>query len=432
MAYLSRRLQSAYALRMAQNIHSFDSELGAVRGTSALAIQAVQGITDLVEEMHGAISGLVLPLAGKEAKTHKTRGITGLVYRSVRGITDAVGWGVDRGLDVAQMPAVSKALAPAAKQLAAKLKLKSTSAYSETVKAAANGVLGDTLAATKNPLAIQMQFRQQGRALQASKNGKLLILVHGLCMNDLQWLRDGHDHGALLAEQRGYEPIYLHYNTGRKIAENGADFAERLAHTIQSWPVPVTELVIIGHSMGGLVARSACHHAMLAKHAWVKKLSKLVTLGTPHAGAPLERAGRGIDVVLGISPYSAPFARLGLVRSAGIQGLRDGAVTLSGELPAFPKHVKLYTLACTKQKAPPSLQKAPAQKNKTDLAAPFKRLLGDGLVTVKSALASEDKPALGLPLRIPASRQAVVYETDHFELLGSQLVAKHLLRWLKA
>ena len=434
MAYLSRQLQSAYALHMAQKIHSLDSELGAVRGTSALVIQAVQGITDLVEEMHGAISGLALPLVGKNAKARKTRGITGLVYRSVRGITGVVNWGIERSLDVAQMPAVSKALAPATKQLAAKLKLKSAEPYRETVKAAANGVLGDKLAALRNPLAIQMQFRQRGLPLQASTiaSGKLLILAHGLCMNDLQWLRDGHDHGAMLAEQFGYEPIYLHYNTGRKIAENGADFAELIERTLQDWPVPITELVIIGHSMGGLLARSACHQALLSKHAWVKKLSKLITLGTPHAGAPLERAGRGIDFVLGMSPYTAPFARLGLVRSAGIQGLRDGAVTPAGELPLFPKHVKLYTLACTKQKAPALPQKVPALKDKTDLAAPLRRLLGDGLVTVKSALASEDKPALGLPLRIPASRQAVVYETDHFEMLGSQSVAKHLLRWLKA
>ncbi len=428
---------------MTQKIHSLDSELGALRGTSALAIQAVQGITDLVEEMHGAISGLALPLAGKNAKPRSTRGITGLVYRSVRGVTGVVSWGIERSLDVAQMPAVSKALAPAAKQLAAKLKLKSAAAYSETVKAAANGVLGDKLASLKNPLAIQMQFRQRGLPLQASTiaSGKLLILAHGLCMNDLQWSHGengGHDHGAMLAEKYGYEPIYLHYNTGRKIAENGADFAELIERTLQDWPVPVEELVIIGHSMGGLLARSACHHALQAKRAWVKKLSKLITLGTPHAGAPLERAGRGIDFVLGISPYTAPFARLGLVRSAGIQGLRDGAVTPSGELPMFPKHVKLYTLACTKQKvpvllqkAPASLQKAPPSKDQTDLAAPLKRLLGDGLVTVKSALASEDKPALGLPLRIPASRQAVVYETDHFEMLGSQSVAKHLLRWFK-
>jgi pimeloyl-ACP methyl ester carboxylesterase len=414
---------------MSQKIHSLNSELNTLRGTSALAISAVQSITDLVEEMHGAISGLALPLKSKETKPKTTRGITGMVYRSVRGITGVVGWGVNRGLDVAQLPAVSKALAPAARQLASKLKLKSAEPYRETVRAAINGVLGDTLATTKNPLAIEMQFRQQGMALQTctKSNGKLLILIHGLCMNDLQWRHgegQGHDHGAMLAKELGYEPIYLHYNTGRKIAENGADFAKLLENTLQQWPAPVTELVIIGHSMGGLVTRSACHHALQEKHTWVKKLSKLLTLGTPHAGAPLERAGRGVDYVLGISPYTAPFARLGLVRSAGIQNLRDGAVTPSGQLPVWPKHVKLYALAGTKQKAP-------APVGKTDFAAPVKRLLGDGLVTVKSALAQEDKPSLGLPLQLTATRQAVVYETDHFQMLSSLQVAKHLLRWLK-
>ncbi|MBS7807756.1 alpha/beta hydrolase [Variovorax sp. PCZ-1] len=406
--------------------YSAHSELNTLRGTSALAIQAVQGITDVVEEMHGAISGLALPIKSKDAKPKKTRGITGMVYRSVRGITGVVGWGVNRALDAAELPLVSQALAPAAKQLASKLKLKSAEPYRETVRSAVNGVLGDSLAATTNPLAIQMQFRQQGRALEsASKtNGKLLILVHGLCMNDLQWHRDGHDHGAMLAGELGYEPIYLHYNTGRMIHENGADFAELLENTLNNWPVAITELVIIGHSMGGLVIRSACHHALKADHAWVKKLSKLITLGSPHAGAPLERAGRGVDEVLGVSPYTAPFAKLGLVRSAGIMNLRDGAVTPAGELPAWPKHVRLYALACTKQKAP-------APEKKTDLAAPLKRLLGDGLVPVKSALAQEDKPKLGLPLKLPASRQAVVYEMDHFQMLGSKAVAKHLLRWLK-
>ncbi len=404
-----------------------------MRGTSALAIQAVKGITDLVEEMHGAISGLALPLKSKEAKPKKTRGITKMVYQSVRGVTSAVGWGIDRSLDVAQLPVVSKALAPAARHLAAKLKLKSAAPHRETVRAAVNGVLGDTLDATKNPLAIQMQFRQQGEPLKASQsNGKLLILVHGLCMNDLQWLRDGHDHGAMLAQELGYEAIYLHYNTGRHIHQNGAEFAGLLEKTLKAWPVPITQLVIIGHSMGGLITRSACHQALQAKHTWLKHLSKLITLGSPHAGSPLERAGRGVDYVLGISPYTAPFARLGLVRSAGIQDLRDGAVTPSGELPLWPKHVKLYTLACTKQKAPLLLQKAPSPTSVADLAEPLKRLLGDGLVPVKSALAQEVKPALGLPLQLPATRQAVVYETDHFQMLGSQQVAKHLLRWLKA
>jgi pimeloyl-ACP methyl ester carboxylesterase len=419
--------ENAYPSHMTQN-KTPHNKLDTLRGSSALAIEAVKGITDLVEEMHGAIASLAMPLAGKNAKPRATRGITGLVYKSVRGITGAVGWGIDHSLRAAQAPVISKALAPSARQLSAKLKLNSAEPYRETVRAAVNGVLGDTLARTNNPLAIQMQFRQQGQALQSlPRKDKLLILVHGLCMNDLQWRHGsspkGHDHGVMLAEEFGMQAIYLHYNTGRHIHENGFDFAALLEKTLQDWPVPVEQLVIVGHSMGGLIARSACHQAMQSKQAWVKHLSKLITLGSPHAGAPLERAGRGVDFLLGMSPYTVPFARLGLVRSAGIQDLRDGALTPSGEQPLWPKHVKLYTLACTKQKAP---------DQKLNLTAPLKRLLGDGLVPIKSALALDDKPALGLPLKIPATRQAVVYETDHFQMLGSQEVAKHLLRWLKA
>ncbi len=400
--------------------------VNSLRGTSALVVSAVQGITDIVEGMHGAIVNLAPALSRKPAKPSKTRGITRLVYRSVRGITSLVGWGIDRSLDVAQLPVVNKALAPAFKQLSVKLKLKSAEPYRETVLAAVNGVLGDTLSATNNPLAIQMQLRQSGQALVPStSNGKLLILVHGLCMNDLQWMREQHDHGAMLADKLGYEPIYLHYNTGRHIHQNGKDFAALLDSTLKAWPVPITELVIIGHSMGGLVTRSACHHGLQAKHAWVAQLSKLITLGTPHSGSPLERAGRGVDFLLGISPYSAPLARLGLVRSAGIQDLHDGSITPDDQPAKWPKHTKLYCLAATKQKAS-------AVNNNIDLTQPLKRLLGDGLVPVKSALAQDAHIRLGLTRPLPATRQAVVDATDHFELLSSQAVAQHLLRWLKA
>ena len=92
------------------------------------------------------------------------------------------------------------------------------------------------------------------------------------------------------------------------------------------WPVPLTELVIIGHSMGGLVARSACHYGALARHEWMRHLDKLVFVGTPHHGAPLERGGNWVDLLLGASRYSAPLARLGKIRSAGITDLRFGNV----------------------------------------------------------------------------------------------------------
>jgi hypothetical protein len=103
--------------------------------------------------------------------------------------------------------------------------------------------------------------------------------------------------------------------------------------------------------------------------------------------------------------------------------LRHGAVTLPGELPRWPKQAKLYLLACTKQKA---------TGPKRSWTEPVKRLIGDGLVPVKSALAQEDKPLLGLPLKIPASRRALVHQTDHFQMLSSPEVAGHLTRWLKA
>jgi pimeloyl-ACP methyl ester carboxylesterase len=400
------------------------SEVDTLRGSSALAIQAVQGITQIAEELHAAIASLTFPVAAKNAQPSQTRGITRFVYRSVRGITQAVGWGMDQGLKVAAQPAIAKLLHPATSKLASQLKLSRAAPYRERVRAALNGILGDTLAEANNPLAIPMQFRQQGQSLVSlPKKRKLLILVHGLCMNDLQWLRDGHDHGAFFASELGYEPVYLHYNTGRAMVDNGASLADLLEGTLKAWPVPIEEMVIVGHSMGGLVSRSACHHALQAKHAWVQHLSKLITLGTPHGGAPLEKAGRGVDRVLGISPYTAPFVKLGLVRSAGIQDLRHGAIAPSDEKPLWPRHVKLYALACTKQKAP---------THPSDLTAPFKRLLGDGLVPIKSALALDDKPSLNLPLKIPASRLAVVDETDHFQMLGSLEVAQYLVRWLKA
>ena len=120
------------------------------------------------------------------------------------------------------------------------------------------------------------------------------------------------------------QPVYLHYNSGRHVSENGREFAALLEQLVAGWPVPVDELVIVGHSMGGLVARSACHHAEAQGQAWLASLTKLVCLGTPHHGAPLERGGRWVDVLLGLSPYVAPFARLGKARSAGITDLRFG------------------------------------------------------------------------------------------------------------
>ncbi len=383
-----------------------------LRGANKIIIDAVEGITNIVEQMHRTILGLT-PMLGK-APTDRTGGIPGLAYSSVRGITHVVGAGLDVTLN----------------QLAPFLKLKSEFPHHEAMSAALNGVFGDYLAASHNPLAIPMQLRQQGKpvAVEAAKNGKFLVLVHGLCMNDLQWNHEradhsaSHDHGAALAHDLGYTALYLHYNSGRHIATNGEEFSRVLESLIQTWPVPITELVIIGHSMGGLVSRSACEVARIEKHTWLRKLNKLIFLGTPHHGAPLERAGSWLDILLDVSPYSAPFSKLGKVRSAGIKDLRhgfifdvekNGATSAAAAIVKLPKGVKCFAIAATKQ------------ATHTD----GKRMQGDGLVPVNSALGLHNDDALSLS--IPVSRQHISYGLDHFDLLSSADVYEQIHRWLE-
>ena len=261
-----------------------------LRGVNRLTIDGIAGIVDLVEAMHYNIASVPRILA--KSKRERTTGITRLVYESIRGAIALVGHGLDKLL---------AGLEPL-------LGERSTWPGREALLAALNGVLGDYLAASNNPLAITMCLRRGGVALPAERaplaaaipqaGGKLVVLLHGLCMNDLQWKRKGHDHGAALARDLAYTPVYLHYNSGLHISTNGHAFAELLETLVQCWPVPLTELVLIGHSMGGLVARSACHYGTLARHEWLQRLDKLVFLGTPHHGAPLERGGNWVDMLL--------------------------------------------------------------------------------------------------------------------------------------
>jgi len=133
-----------------------------------------------------------------------------------------------------------------------------------------------------------------------------------------------HDHGAALAGDLGYTPVYVSYNSGLHISTNGKALAGALEMLVSEWPINIEDFAIIGYSMGGLVARSACRSGEEAGHVWRKKLRKLVFLGTPHHGAPLERIGNWVEAALGEAPYASGLARLGRFRSAGITDLRYG------------------------------------------------------------------------------------------------------------
>lgn len=389
-----------------------------LRGAAKLAVDATNGVTSVVETMHHTIASGPAIL-GKPLEL-PSRVVTGLVYRSIRGVTEVAGKGID--LFLAQLAPLLDA-SPAER---------APSRERDALVAAVNGVVGDTLEETGNPLAITMRIRSGGVALDLDREslraalpavtGKLLLLVHGSSMSD-QWGRKGHDHGAALARDLGFTPVYLHYNSGRHVSTNGRELAALLEQLVSAWPVPMEAFAIVGHSMGGLVARSACHYAELAGHGWRAKLQKLVCIGTPHHGAPLERGGNLFEVLLGVSRYSAPLATLGKLRSAGVTDLRFGS-TLDEEWQgrdrfapgadprtelALPEGVACYAMAGTKTAQPGGV------------------LLGDGLVPVASALGRHEKGALDLGF--PEARRHLAYGTGHFDLLGEAAYPK-LREWL--
>lgn len=389
----------------------------AALGVGHLAIDGVLGLTDVVEAMHGTIVCRPLPV-GTLAET-RTRGLTRFVYESIRGVTRVVGGGLDVLLPLLEPPVGEGTASP----------------RREVLLSVLNGVIGDHLVASGNPLAIATELRRDGQAVALTRaalssiapSSRALVLVHGVCMNDRQWKRHGHDHGEALARDLGYTPLYARYNSGRHISNNGRELADRLQALVDAWPVALERLAIVAHSMGGLVTRAACHYGRLAGHTWPARLSAIAFLGTPHHGAPLERAGNLFNMLLEVSPYAAPIGKIGGGRSAGITDLRFGNVLDEDWQGQHPRHrhdprtpvplpdgVACFTVAATRGRR---------EGDVTD------RLLGDGLVPLDSALGRHPEPRF--TLAFPREHQYVAYESDHFDLFDAPAIYERVRQWLR-
>jgi pimeloyl-ACP methyl ester carboxylesterase len=390
-----------------------------LQGLTRLATDAAAGLIDLVEAVHQNIARSSR-MKGTPVKDF-SHGITELVYKSIRGATRLAGGGIDAILSQL-IPAFDKP---------------NSSTRREAFLSILNGVLGDYLAENDNPLTISMCLRSNGRPLALEKqaltgaipqiSGKLLVLAHGLCMNDLQWNRRGQDHGAVMARDLGYTPVYLNYNSGLHTSTNGREFARLLEALLKQWPKPVEKLVIIAHSMGGLVSRSACHYAAVNGYDWLRHLGKLIFLGTPHHGALLERAGNWLEIIIGAAPYVEPFSRMGKIRSSGITDLRYGNLldedwegldrfehgrSVRQSVP-LPDGVRCYAAAAT------------TGKSSNDLHG---RIVGDGLVSLNSALGHHRNAERSLPF--PKSRQWIGYGMKHMDLLSRPEVGDQIKNWL--
>jgi pimeloyl-ACP methyl ester carboxylesterase len=295
---------------------------------------------------------------------------------------------------------------------------------------ALNGVLGDFLLKYQNPVALPMAlYDHYGELQKGELSGRIVIFVHGLCMNHLEW--SNHQYGGigekLLAQRDHNTMLYLNYNTGRRISANGQSLANTLQDLVHRNP-DITSIDLIGHSMGGLVSRSALFYGKQNMHQWIHMTENLVCLGSPHHGAVLERFGFILQDKLGHFPFVKIIRHIVNIRSNGILDLRYGSVRdddwehnaarIGGmddnRKPApLPSHINSFFVAG-------SVVYENRKKRHLDI-------VGDYLVSVKSALGEHPDPRF--QLKLPESHKAIFYGVNHFEIHYHAHVAEQVVKW---
>jgi triacylglycerol lipase len=359
-----------------------------LRGLKSLVHDGVDGVTFLVGDGHDAVArravqvgravGLREPI---EAVDALRAAITGASLGAVRAVNRAVQVATDAALD---------AMSPAY-VLPAPIPLRSDALV--TVRGAAdaligllNGVVGDHLEASGNGLAVEVGLRWGDRwldldaaSLSAQIEGatpRLVVLVHGLSATETSWCLDAEralgaadaHYGSLLERDIACRAVYFRYNSGRPLSICGELLADTLERLIEAWPVPVEELVLVGHSMGGLVCRAAVGVGVERGSPWVSKLGRLVAIGSPHQGAPLARGAEALSRLLRSvdTPGTLITGKLLEIRSLGIRDLQQGADVRA--LPLLPQ-VRYAFFA----------------GSLTRSVNPVTKVLGDLLVPVRSA-----------------------------------------------
>ena len=356
--------------------------------------------------------------------------ISGGVYAAVRGI----GGGVAR----ASGTAAALAQAPEAPSL-------TESAAGAATLGALNGAFGDALERERSPLSVRMTVRRGGREVPMDVESvarafpdarrRVAIFTHGLCGTEATW-RLGAErhygdpgvwHGSRLLDDLGYTPVTVRMNTGLHISENGRRLSVLLEELYASWPDPIEQIMLVGHSMGGLINRSACHYGMRAELDWVGRVTNVVTLGTPHLGAPLEQGAARLGVALAWTPESKPLADALAQRSVGIKDLRFGALVdedwkdrdadawgpdPNADIPLL-ESANHYVIGATVTR---------------DVHHPLGRLIGDLLVLYPS---SSGTSASGRRIAFEVDNSHHLGGLHHMHLLNHPRVYEQMHTWLR-
>jgi pimeloyl-ACP methyl ester carboxylesterase len=401
-----------------------NTSIQSVQGGTRLAFDSVEGITNTVERMHETIVRRALPWSQLIYGTDRAHGLTAsAVYAAIRGINGALRTGIDRSFDLVP-DTITKS---------------GRSGTEGRMVSALNGVFGDHLEATGNALAIPMRLTTPHHPLDLDRaavaaaipqaSPHIVVLVHGLSLSEHSWQRkEAPCMGSRLQQELGHTPLYLSYNSGRHISTNGQEFAQQLEQLCEAWPVPVESLSLIGHSMGGLVIRSACWYAEQAKSDWLPHLQRVVCLGTPHHGSPLERAGHALDVAIQKIPYTEPLA-LTRQRSAGIKDLRHGNLLDEDWLGHNPDQPRPDNRRTVPFLPDVDYYFAAATLGRHD-QDPLGHLLGDFLVRMDSAVGSHKDDLRHLPIK-PENCQ-VFHEKNHFDLINDERVHQQIIAWFEA
>lgn len=394
-----------------------DTEL---RALTVLGFDELRHASGGLGSMHQAVAGRVFRAVGPGAALVRP------VHEAVtRGVFAGLGLGT-RAIGMAAAAAVGRRDVP----------VLSTTPRGSAVIAAITGLRGDALEAEGSPLSQPMAVRVDGEPVELDPDAlgqafpeatpRLVVFVHGLMTTEFSWAIGGREpYGPRLARELGCTPVHVRYNTGRHISENGRSLSELLEELVAAWPVDAEQIALVGHSMGGLVARSACCHASEDDADWARLVTHSVSLGTPHTGAPLEQAVHVLSAGLAALPETRPFANFLRRRSGGIRDLRRGSLVDEDWRDCDPD--ALRGAACAEipllEGATHCFVSAAITRSERH---PLGRLLGDTLVLVPSA------SGRGRTRRIPFEDEYGMHlaGATHFALLNHPVVYERLRDWL--